>query len=147
MEELIRLKETNIEEIASIFADSFECEPWNDDWSDKAQLKAYIRDVSGYFLGLNYGLLVDGKLVAIALGTIRHCWQGTNYYLQEYCVAPDMRGKGIGSRFLSLIEMDLRKQNVAGIFLQTDNGMPAFEFYHKNGFGDLTGQVSLFKKI
>ena len=38
-------------------------EPWNDDWSDNTQLEEYIKDVSCYFNGLNYGLVKDDKLI------------------------------------------------------------------------------------
>ena len=45
-------------------------------------MEEYIKDVSGYFQGLNYGLVKDGKLVAVSLGSVRHWWEGTNYNIE-----------------------------------------------------------------
>lgn len=88
---------------------------------------------------------MDEKLVAISLGQITHWWEGTNYVLDELCVSPDYQGSGTGSRFMKLIEEDLKTRNIHGIFLQTDSDKPAYKFYQKNGFKDLAKHVSLFK--
>jgi len=120
---------------------------WNDDWSDRRQLEEYIRDVSGNFQGLNYGLVIDGKLAAVSLGTVRHWWEGTNYNIEEFCVDPGFQRNGIGSEFMGMIEEEIRKQGLAGIFLQTDKDKPSYHFYHKNGYKDLDMHVSLYKII
>ena len=145
MEQFINLDESYFLEAAELYKDSFAGEPWNDDWSNKEQLHQYIREVSGAYNALNYGLLVDGKLVAISLGGIRHWWEGANYNIDEFCVSKSMRGKGIGSRFMSMIEKDLQTKGIPGIFLQTDIDKPSFRFYTKNGFTNLEKHVSLFK--
>jgi len=147
MEELIRLDESYLPEIAQIYKKAFAGEPWNDDWSDTAQLMAYLKDVSCYFQGLNYGLLIDGKLVAAALGSVRHWWEGTNYNLEELCVDTSFQGKGIGTRFMQLIEEDINRQGMAGIFLQTDSDMPSYKFYKKNGYKELKEHVSFYKSV
>ena len=36
-----------LEEIKSLYAEIFMSEPWNDDWSDEAQLHQYILDLIG----------------------------------------------------------------------------------------------------
>ena len=146
-EEFITLNESYLPEVESIYRRAFGQEPWNDDWSDSAQLSEYIKDVSGGHAPLNYGLLIDGKLVAAALGSIRHWWEGTNYNLEELYVDPDYQGQGIGTRFMQQITEEIRGRGLAGIFLQTDNDKPAFRFYHKNGFDDLEAHVSLYKNI
>ena len=146
-EELIRLNESHLTAIAEMYRNAFAGEPWNDDWSDATQLTEYIRDVSCYFQGLNYGLLIDGKLSAVALGTIRHWWEGTNYNLEELCVSKELQGHGIGSRFMRLIEEDVKSIGLAGIFLQTDNDMPSYKFYKKNGYHELNEHVSFYKSV
>ncbi len=146
-EELIRLDESYLTAIAEMYRNAFAGDPWNDDWSDTSQLTEYIRDVSCYFQGLNYGLLIDGKLSAVALGSIRHWWEGTNYNLEELCVSKDLQGQGIGSRFMNLIEEDVKSMGLAGIFLQTDNDMPSYKFYRKNGYHELGEHVSFYKSV
>ncbi|MBO4899739.1 MAG: GNAT family N-acetyltransferase [Lachnospiraceae bacterium] len=131
--------------MASLYKSAFFGEPWNDDWSDEEQLTEYIKEKSGGFRAINYGLRLDGKLVALSLGQITHWWEGTNYVLEELCVSPEYQGTGIGTRFMALIEADLKKQDVKGIFLQTDSDKPAYKFYQKNGFKEVSKHVSFFK--
>ena len=139
------LNQSYLPEMASLYKSAFYGEPWNDDWSDENQLLEYVKEKSGGFHAINYGLLIDGKLVAMSLGQVTHWWEGTNYVLDEFCVSPDCQGNGIGSRFMEMIENDLKTRDVVGIFLQTDTDKPAYRFYQKNGFKELSKHVSFFK--
>lgn len=145
MEEFVLLNQSYLPEMASLYKSAFYGEPWNDDWSDENQLLEYVKEKSGGFHAINYGLLIDGKLVAMSLGQVTHWWEGTNYVLDEFCVSPDCQGSGIGSRFMEMIENDLKTRDVVGIFLQTDTDKPAYGFYQKNGFKELSKHVSFFK--
>ena len=133
--------------MAELYRNAFGRAPWNDDWSDDVQLKEYIKEISCSFNSLNYGLLIDGKLSSVSIGMIRHWWEGTNYNIEEYFVLPELQGKGIGSRFMKMIESDVKKRGLSGIFLQTDNDKPSYKFYQKNGFSELSAHVSLYKKL
>ena len=81
------------------------------------------------------------------MGTVRHWWEGTNYNIEEFCVDPGLQGKGIGSEFMKMIESEIQKQGIAGIFLQTDEDKPSYGFYLKNGYKDLDLHVSLYKSV
>ncbi len=144
MEEFIKLDSSYLEEAAKLYKEAFAGEPWNYDWSNQKMLTEYIKEVSGAYNALNYGLL---KLVAISLEGIRHWWEGANYNIDEFCVSKDLRGQGIGSRFMKMIEDDVKKKGIAGIFLQTDIDKPSFKFYTKNGFSNLEKHVTLFKGV
>lgn len=146
-EQFIILDETYLYQMAELYRNAFVCAPWNDDWSDEIQLKEYIKEISCSFNSLNYGLLIDGNLSAVSIGMIRHWWEGTNYNIEEFCVSPDFQGKGVGSRFMKMIETDVRKRGLSGIFLQTDNNKPSYKFYQKNGFYELGAHVSFYKKV
>lgn len=146
-EQFILLDETHLTEMAELYKKSFGQLPWNDDWSDENQLAQYIREISCSFNSLNYGLFIDDKLIAVSIGMIRHWWEGTNYNIEEFCVSPEFQGKGIGSRFMQMIEADIKNRGLCGIFLQTDNDKPAYNFYRKNGFFELSSHVSLYKRL
>lgn len=146
-EQFILLDETYLPEMAELYKAAFGGEPWNDDWSDAKQLAEYIKEISNSYNSLNYGLLINGKLAALSIGMIRHWWKGTNYNIEEFCVSPDIQGQGIGSRFMGMIEDDIKNRGLYGIFLQTDNDKPAYNFYRKNGFNDLSSHVSLYKRV
>ena len=145
--EFITLDLNNLNEMAELYRISFAGEPWNDDWSNTEQLYKYMKEISGSYNSLNYGLKLDGKLVAMSIGMIRHWWEGTNYNIEELCVSPELQGQGIGSYFMELIEKDIQTRGAVGIFLQTDNDKPAYSFYHKIGFGNLGQHVSLYKAL
>jgi len=144
---LIELDDSYLPEMAELFKSAFSGDPWNDDWSNEEQLKGYINDVSKAYQALNYGVVIDGKLVCMSVGRINHWCEGTNYNIEELCVSPAYQGQGLGTKFLSLIEDSIRAKGLAGIFLQTDNDKPSYEFYHKNGFNDLGAHVSLYKSV
>jgi len=144
---LIELKESDLPRMAELYREAFAGRPWNDDWSDANQLSEYMKDISKAYHALNYGLLMDGKLVGMSVGKISHWWEGTNYNIEELCISPSYQGQGIGSRFLALIEQRVREMGLAGIFLQTDHDKPSYRFYHKNGFQDLDMHVSLYKSV
>ena len=147
MEEFIVLDDTYLNQMALLYKNAFRGEPWNDDWSDEAQLSEYIKEISKNFKALNFGLLIDGELAAMSVGMIRHWWEGTNYNIEEFCVSPDLQGQGVGSRFMKMIEDDILNRGLCGIFLQTDSDKPSYRFYKKNGFGELDKHVSFYKKV
>ena len=139
--------ESFLPEMAELYSSAFKGEPWNDEWSDTFQLNEYVKEISGGYRALNYGLLIDGKLAAMSLGMMRHWWEGTNYNIEEFCVSPEMQGQGVGSRLMQLVENDIREKGLAGIFLQTDNDKPSYRFYMKNGFKELNSHVSFYKSV
>ena len=53
----------------------------------------------------------------------------------------------MGSAFLREIEAYLARIGIRRIFLQTDADMPAYGFYARRGFRELTGHVSFAKEI
>lgn len=146
-EQFIELDESYLPQMAELYRISFKGEPWNDDWSDASQLNAYMKEISGNYNALNYGLVIEGQLVAMSIGMIRHWWEGTNYNIEELCVSPELRNKGMGSRFMKMIEDDIFKRGLCGIFLQTDSDKPSYRFYKKNEFFDLDKHVSLYKSV
>ena len=80
----------------------------------------YVKEISGGYNALNYGIIRDGKLAAMTLGMVRHWWEGTNYNIEELCVAPALQGQGIGTRLLKLVSEEIKKKGCDGIFLQTE---------------------------
>ncbi|MBP1565253.1 MAG: GNAT family N-acetyltransferase [Oscillospiraceae bacterium] len=136
-----------IEEIKTLFAEIFTNEPWNDDWSDENQLHNYILDLTGNRNSLAIGLFEDEKFIGMALGSIKHWYTGTEYYIDEFCIKSQKQGKGIGTKFLAMVEKFVEEKGISHIFLQTERTVPAFEFYKKNGFTELCDHVSFVKEF
>ena len=142
-----RIGMNEIEEIKALFTSVFTIEPWNDDWSNQEQLDLYLSDLVGQSNSLTYGLFEDERLIGVSMGHIRHWYSGTEYYVDELCIRTDKQGKGIGTYFLKEIEKEIKKIGLAQIFLQTENNVPAYGFYQKNGFYELKEHVSFAKQI
>lgn len=136
-----------IEEIKTLFAEIFTNEPWNDDWSDENQLHNYILDLTGNRNSLAIGLFEDDEFIGMALGSIKHWYTGTEYYIDEFCIKSQKQGKGIGTNFLAMVEKFVEEKGISHIFLQTERTVPAFEFYKKNGFTELCDHVSFVKEF
>ena len=145
--DFIKIDQSYLCQMKELYKSAFKGEPWNDDWSDEKQLDLYMREVCGGFNALNFGLVEDGNLLALSAGRVSHWWEGTNYAIEKLCVSPKMQGKGIGSQFMKIIEAEVKKLGLSGIFLQTDIDKPAFSFYTKNGFSNLEKHASLYKSV
>ena len=133
--------------VTGLFRDVFTREPWNDDWSDPEQLAAYIDDLIAQNNSLTLGYMDGDRLVGLAMGRIKHWYEGTEYCIDEFCVDTPFQNKGIGSVFLNEIESYLSGIGVHWLYLQTDKTVPAYPFYIHRGFLELSDNVSLAKKI
>ena len=89
----------------------------------------------------------DEKMIGLAMGCIRHWYEGTEYHIDELCISTNMQGKGIGTEFIRQIEGYMKTEGLSRIFLQTDRGMPAYEFYKKRGFEEMQNHVSFVKSM
>lgn len=145
--ELRILNISNIDEIKEFFFHIFTKEPWNDDWSNTAQLHAYITDLIGNRNSLTLGLFEDGNMVGLSMGYIKHWYSGSEYYIDEFCIKTEEQGRGLGTQLLSAIEEFLKQKDIYYIFLQTERNVPAYSFYQKNGFYELVNHVSFVKQL
>lgn len=147
---MITVKELSVEqmeEIKQLFFEIFSNEPWKDDWSDSNQLHHYILDLIGNNNSLSLGLFEDDTLIGLSLGYIMHWCSGTEYYIFEFCVKTELQGRGLGTEFLNRIETIAKEKDITHIFLQTEQNVPAYRFYEKNGFVELDGHVSFVKNF
>lgn len=147
MATLIELGESDFEGIKALFRSVFTQPPWNDDWSDDEQLDQYLMDLMGARTPLVLGLVEDGTLVGISIGSIRHWYEGTEYIIDELCIRTDLQGRGYGSQFLTLIEDHLRSLGLHTIYLTTERNVPAYHFYRSRGFRELPNDIAFFKSF
>ncbi|NQJ67958.1 GNAT family N-acetyltransferase [Streptococcus suis] len=145
--ELKELTLADIEMVKQLFLSVFSQEPWNDDWSDEEQLDRYIGDLLEHPRALCFGLIDQDSLIAISIGNIRYWYEGTEYRIEELCIARDYQGRGIGQDFLKRIEEQLVERKIVHILLQTERNLPAFSFYEKCGFRALEEDVTMVKKV
>ena len=145
--ELKKLSINDKEAIKELFTGVFTGEPWNDDWSDSKQLDCYIDDLCGQSYSLTFGLYDGGELIGISMGDIKHWFRGTEYLINELCIKTDRQGTGAGTFFLTEIEKAIKEMGLKQIFLLTDRDMPAYNFYKKNGYVEVSNLVPFSKNI
>lgn len=143
--ELESIKETDIEECVELFIDTFSNEPWNDVYESKEEVYEFFSNHmnNNYFVG--YVIRNNGEIVGISLGFQKPWIKGMEYYIDQFCIKYSMQGKGIGSKFIALIDEDIKKKKMNAIILNTERGYPSEMFYKKNGFSELEGYIILAK--
>ncbi len=142
-----RLDESNSDIIRELFASVFTKEPWNDDWSDENQLRAYIHDLAGQDNSLTFGLYEGNELIGVSMGHIKHWYTGTEYFIDELCISTSKQGQGIGILFVGEIEKACREMGLTHIFLLTGKDAPAYKFYKKQGFCEAESMVAFAKDL
>ena len=134
-------------EIKRMFREVFGMPPWNEDWSDDAQLENYIRDLTEVRNPIVLGLFEDDALIGFSIGRIKHWCGGTEYFIEELCLRAEYHGRGYGREFFSLIEGRLKELGLNSVFLVTDRNMPAYGFYRHIGFTELPELAAFFKEF
>ncbi|WP_217562596.1 GNAT family N-acetyltransferase [Paenibacillus sp. GbtcB18] len=132
--DLQSLKYDMLDDCVDLFTDTFSREPWNDVYESRKQVVDFFEQSmkNNYFIG--YVLKIGNELVGLSLGAKRPCLKGMEYFIDQFCVSEKFQGQGVGSKFLELIESDIKKQGIQTIVLTTTRGYPSEKFYIKNGF-------------
>lgn len=135
----------NVKEISQLFNEIFSREPWNDEWNEE-DLSIYMHDLVGNRLSLSIGLYDGNQLIGIALGRIKHWYNGREFWIDEFGIMTDEQSKGLGTQFMDLVVDYTKKRGIDRIMLITEREFPAYYFYQKNGFKEQSSQVVFMKQ-
>lgn len=143
--DIVKLSKEHVEACVDLFIDVFTKAPWNDAFDSREQVTDFFRNhmANNYFVG--YVLKGQDGIVALSVGMKKPWIHGMEYYIDQFCVKPDLQGRGIGSCFLKLIEGEIRKEQMNAMILNTEKGLPSESFYLKNGFKSVDGLVTFIK--
>ena len=114
----------HVKEISQLFNEIFSREPWNDEWSEE-DLSIYMHDLVGNRLSLSIGLYDGNQLIGIALGRIKHWYNGREFWIDEFGIMTDEQSKGLGSQFMDLVVDYTKKRGIDRIMLITEREFPA----------------------
>lgn len=141
------LKISEYEEMKTLFLDVFSNEPWFDKWEDE-NVDLYLKDLTDNNNSLSLVFYDNNeKLVGGSLGYVFNWWEGREYFIKEFFISREKQNQGIGSVFLTQISEILKAKEIKHIWLATERTVPAYHFYHKNGFSELKESAFLMKKI
>ena len=140
------LVEDDLIKCTETFIEVFNDEPWNDKWTFP-KAKKYLFDFyqTPGFLGV---LAVEnGEILGCIFGVHRVWWSGDEFFINEMCVKKQQQNKGIGKALLNHLIKELDNSDISNIILLTDRGIPAEEFYKKNGFEEIERIIFLHRNI
>ena len=135
----------DLEAVASIYQQTFNAPPWNEDWEVEAACKRLTAILSAAN-GLGVLASRDGTPMAFALGYLETWVSGSHFQLKEMCTAPGAQRKGIGTSLLEFLLRTLKEQGVVQVFCETRAGVAAEAFYRRAGFRTLN-VVALGKRL
>lgn len=140
------IEEKDLRTCAEIYADVFNSEPWNDNWSIETAYNR-LRDiyVSPKFIGVMY--TNNGVIKGAAFGNCEQWYEGMHLNVKEMFVSSELQGQGIGTLLLNEIESEAKKTDVRTIILFTEKNCKTDDFYKKNGFSELDFMSMLEKNI
>lgn len=129
---LEKLEESNLKECSNIYIDTFNEEPWNDNWNEETAYKR-LKEIfkTPGFLGLV--AIEEDEIIGAVLGNLETWFEGYMYNLKELFVMKDRKGKKIGSFLFEGLEKELTKNNVTSLSLFTIKGDLTETFYKRHG--------------
>ena len=140
------LVEDDLIKCTETFIEVFNDEPWNDKWTF-TKAKKYLFDFyqTPGFLGV---LAVENdEILGCIFGVHRVWWSGDEFFINEMFVKKQQQNKGIGKALLNHLIKELDNSDISNIILLTDRGIPAEEFYKKNGFKEIERIIFLQRNI
>lgn len=142
------LDNEHINVVKDLFIDVYSNAPWYDEWKGEEQVLQYLHELIDNKNSLSLVLYDDSdRLVGVSLGYIFSWWQGREYYIKEFYISREMQNQGLGSQFLERIYEHLKQNEIESIILSTQKDVPAFQFYHKNGFAEIKNNAFLYRNI
>lgn len=126
--------DNDLEGCAELFKRVFSVAPWYDDWKSLDQVKNYLNELISNPFFEGFLIQEDEKIVAVCMGRRRSWWMGKEFFVDEFFVANNMQGKGIGTKLMDFVTQSLSNEGYTRLVLLTNKEIPAETFYLKNAF-------------
>ncbi|MEN6292415.1 MAG: GNAT family N-acetyltransferase [Methanobacterium sp.] len=139
----------DVDKCAELFKEVFSAYPWYDNWVSLEQARTYLIELIENPVFEGYVAYNGLSLVAVCFGHKRSWWVGKEFFMDEFYVRNESQGNGIGTRMMDYIKKQLIEEEYTRLVLLTNKGIPAEEFYIKNGFynnSDRTVMVTELEK-
>ena len=133
-------------ELASLYVDTFNSEPWNEKWTINTATKRLCQMINTED---SFGLCAyqDGGICGAILGCIEQFYNGTIFNIREFWVKNNLRGQGIGTQIFLECEKRLKDKQVGTIILFTSKGDFTEHFYHKQNMKSNPQMIFMEKKL
>ena len=136
----------DVKDLAEMYVETFNSEPWNDKWTiDTASKRLHqminVEDFCGILARKN------GTLCGMILGSKEQYFDGMMLNIKEFCIKNEMRGQGLGTEIFKEFEMRMKEEGISEIILFTSKGDYTEHFYHKQGLETYDGLTLMGKKL
>lgn len=132
---------------SELFKEVFSAYPWYDSWVSFEQTKNYLMELIENPVFEGFVAYEGSNIVAVCFGHRRSWWTGREFFIDEFYVRNESQGNGIGTKMLNYVKENLIKENYVRLLLLTNKGIPAEEFYIKNGFYNNQNRTVMVKKF
>ena len=134
----------DLPELAKIYAETFNSDPWYDKWTQKTAEKRLAQKISnsGFFGLVSFD---ESGITGMILGEEEQYFDGVIFSIKEFCVKNELRGKGIGTELLKEFERQLKGMGIRETVLMTN--LEDEEFYKKRGFNRSRGIIYMGKEM
>ncbi|MBQ4546223.1 MAG: GNAT family N-acetyltransferase [Oscillospiraceae bacterium] len=131
-------------ELAKIYAETFNSDPWYDKWTQKTAEKRLSQMINngGFFGIVSYN---ESGITGMILGEEEQYFDGVIFNIKEFCVKNELRGRGIGTELLAEFERMLKGMGIRETVLMTN--LEDEEFYKKRGFRRSRGIIYMGKEM
>lgn len=137
---------SDINELADMYVQTFNSEPWNDKWTVETASKRLHQMINVEDF---YGLMAheDGKLCGMIIGSMEQYFDCKMYNAKEFCVANGQRGHGIGGMILEELHKRLKQVGVGRVILFTSRGDYTQHFYSKHNYTEFEDMVMMGRDV
>lgn len=145
--ELRKFSIEDIDKCTKLYKEVFSDYPWYDEWVSFNQVRKYLIELieNPVFDGF---LAYEGtELAAVCLGHKRSWWMGKEFFIDEFYVANQKQGNGVGTKLMVYIKDSLIKEDYTRLVLLTNKKIPAEEFYFKNGFYTNQNRINMINEL
>jgi len=137
----------DIDKCAELFKEVFSAYPWYDNWVSFEQARTYLMELIENPVFKGYVAYNGHDMVAVCFGRKRSFWTGKEFFIDEFYVKNESQGNGIGTRMLDYVKESIIEENYRCLILLTNRGIPAEEFYIKNGFYNNQNRTVMVKEL
>ena len=132
---------------AELFKEVFSAYPWYDNWVSFEQTRTYLMELIENPVFEGYVAYNGLNMVAVCFGHKKSWWMGKEFFIDEFYVRNESQGNGIGTRMLNYVKEVIIKEGYTRLVLLTNKGIPAEEFYIKNGFYNNQNRTVMVKEL
>lgn len=129
---------------ASELIAAFAQPPWNESWTYE-QAYERIEEIMSAKVSRGWVCMDGEQCVSMLAGRIMTYQDTKLFYIDEFSVHPDHQRQGVGSRMLAFVRAELGREPrcISHMSLITERGFPSVAFYEKNGFVELTNELTM----